>query len=129
MPRFTGIHHIALTVSSLQASTDFYQRVFGFPPVSELDGENLQRRLFALPGGVNLGLTEHTPTTTEKFSPFRPGMDHLGFAVDTREELQLWAEHLTGAGIEHSGLVEAHYGIALSFTDPDETALEFFVST
>jgi len=128
MPRFTGIHHLALTVSNLDTSTSFYQRAFGFPPASELSGENLQRRLFALPGGVNLGLTEHNPTTTETFTPFRPGMDHIGFAVDSRTELSAWADHLTDEGIEHSGLVDAPYGTALSFTDPDGTALEFFVS-
>ncbi|MEO6586553.1 MAG: VOC family protein [Knoellia sp.] len=127
MPHFTGIHHLALTVSNLDTSTAFYERVFGFPPQSELDGENLHRRLFTLPDGTNLGLTEHHPTTTETFTPFRPGMDHLGLAVDTRQELQAWADHLTAADIEHQGLVDAPYGTALSFTDPDGTALEFFV--
>ncbi|TFD84031.1 VOC family protein [Cryobacterium lactosi] len=128
MPRFTGIHHLALTVSNLDTSAAFYQLVFGFPPTDELDGEKLHRRLFALPGGVNIGLTEHTPTTTERFTPFRPGMDHLGFAVENIEELQRWAEYLTGAAIDHCGLIEADYGTALSFKDPDGVALEFFVS-
>lgn len=128
MPQFTGIHHLSLTVSDLTVSTTFYQRVFGFPPAGELGGENLQRKLFALPSGTNLGLTEHKPTTTEKFSPFRPGMDHVGFGVSTKDELQAWADHLTQVNIEHSGLVEAPYGTALSFKDPDGTALEFFFS-
>ena len=127
MPHVTGIHHLAITVSNLDASTAFYERVLGFPPQSELEGEGLHRRLFTLPGGTNLGLTEHSPSTSETFSPFRPGMDHLGLAVDTREELDAWAEHLTDAGIEHSGLVDAPYGTALSFKDPDGTALELFV--
>jgi glyoxylase I family protein len=126
MPHFSGIHHIALTVSSLDASTAFYQRVFEFPPASELTGENLHRQLFTLPGGTNLGLTEHNPATTERFTPFLPGLDHLGFRVDTRQELQAWADHLSNLGIQHSGLVDAPYGTALSFTDPDGTALEFF---
>ena len=128
MPRFTGIHHLALTVSDLDASSAFYQLVFGFPPASELGGENLQRRLFRLPSGTNLGLTEHNPTTTETFTPFRPGLDHVGFAVDNTDELLTWADHLTNAGIEHSGVVDAPYGTALSFKDPDGIALEFFVS-
>ena len=93
----------------------------------ELGGENLQRHLFRLPNGTNLGLTEHDPTTTESFTPFRPGMDHLGFAVDTTDELLEWAAHLSAAGIEHSGPVDAPYGTALSFKDPDGIALEFFV--
>ena len=127
MPQFTGIHHLALTVSDLDASTAFYERLFGFAPAGELTGDGLQRRLFALPGGTNLGLTEHTPTTVEGFTPFRPGLDHLGLAVRSRDELEAWAEHLTRLGIAHGGLVEAPYGVALSFTDPDGIALEFFV--
>lgn len=128
MPNLTGIHHLALTVSDLDSSTVFYQRVLGFPPSIELGGENLHRRLFTLPGGTNLGLTEHTPSTTERFTPLPPGLDHLGFGVATRQDLQLWADHLTNLGVKHSGLVDAPYGTALSFKDPDGTALEFFVS-
>ena len=126
MPRFSGIHHLALTVRDLAASVAFYQRVFGAPPAAQLEGQDLRRELFALPGGTNLGLTEHTPTTTGTFTPFQPGLDHLGFAVDSREELALWAEHLTSLGIAHGGIVDVSYGSALSFRDPDEIALEFF---
>ena len=56
-----------------------------------------------------------------------PGLDHLGFGVADREELQAWADHLTAVGIDHSGLVEVPYGIALSLKDPDGIALEFFL--
>ncbi len=129
MPRFSGIHHLALTVSDLETSTAFYELVFGFPPAMELGGENLQRRLFTLPGGTNLGLTQHHPTTTECFTPFRPGLDHVGLAVDSTDDIHEWVAHLTAVGIEHSAPVEAPYGTALSFKDPDGIALEFFVGT
>ncbi|UKF32518.1 VOC family protein (plasmid) [Clavibacter phaseoli] len=126
MPRFSGIHHLALTVRDLEVSVAFYERVLGAPPTAQLDGHDLRRELFALPGGTNLGLTQHDPTATGTFTPFQPGLDHLGFAVDSREELELWAEHLTDHGIAHSSIVDVSYGSALSFTDPDEIALEFF---
>ena len=127
MPTTSGIHHIAVTVSDLEVSTIFYERVLGMPPASSLEGTDLDRRLFALPGGTNLGLTHHSTPVTGAFTPFEPGLDHLGFAVPTVQDLQDWANHLTGLGIEHPGLVEAPYGTALSFKDPDGTALEFFV--
>lgn len=40
-----------------------------------------------------------------------------------------WAEHLEALGVEHSGVEDADYGSALSFSDPDGNALEFFAST
>jgi catechol-2,3-dioxygenase len=126
VPHFSGIHHVAVTVSDLAASAAFYERVLGFPPAAGIDDEHLHRRLFTLPDGVNLGLTQHDRPTGERFSPFRPGLDHLGLAVADRTELEAWAAHLDALGIPHSGLVDADYGTALSFTDPDGTALEFF---
>lgn len=131
VPTFTNIHHLAVTVRDLDASVAFYEQVFGFEPATEIDDETLHRKLFALPGGTNLGLTQHDrgdDAGFSLFSPFSPGLDHLGLAVESLDELDAWAQHLTERGIEHSGIVEASYGYALSFKDPDQIALEFFVS-
>lgn len=38
-----------------------------------------------------------------------------------------WAEHLDRLGVSHSGVQDADYGSALSFSDPDGNALELFV--
>jgi catechol 2,3-dioxygenase-like lactoylglutathione lyase family enzyme len=127
MPSFSGIDHIAVTVSDLDISTAFYEKLFGFEPIGSLDGEGLSRRLFRTPGGTNIGLTRHDRGAEGAFDPFTPGLDHLGFAVTDLDELGRWAEHLDAAGIENSGLVAASYGTALSLKDPDGIALEFFV--
>jgi len=37
-----------------------------------------------------------------------------------------WADRLAALGIKHGGIVDVHYGSALSFKDPDGIALEFF---
>lgn len=127
MPAFSGIDHLAITVSDLDSSESFYERLWGMPAAGGLTGESLRRRLFRLPDGKTFGLTEHDRGTDSTFSPFVPGMDHVGFGVESVAELQRWVEHLDAAGIEHSGIVEADYGFALSVKDPDNTALEFFV--
>ena len=48
--------------------------------------------------------------------------------MTNRAELAAWVSHLDELGIDHSGVVEAVYGAALSFRDPDGVALEIFLS-
>ena len=130
MPAFTGIDHLAITVSDLGTSVPFYEKLWGMPAVGELGGEGLHRRVFRLPGGTTIGLTQHDAAPGRQvtaFSPFAAGMDHVGFGVDSVAELQGWVAHLDDAGIAHGGIVEADYGWAVSLKDPDCTALELFV--
>lgn len=127
MPNFSGIDHIAITVSDLDVSVPFYERMFGMPSVGALDGVALTRRVFRMPSGTTIGLTQHERAADGPFSPFHPGLDHIGFGCADGETLEQWRDHLDAVGIANSGLVQADYGTALSFTDPDGTALEFFV--
>ena len=46
--------------------------------------------------------------------------------VPTVPSCEKWASRLDELGIEHGGIVDAHYGSGLSFRDPDGIALEFF---
>lgn len=126
MPTMSAIHHLALTVSDLDRSVRFYERLFGRTPIARLDDGAFVRRLFQLDGPVNLGLTQHDRGTEGPFTPFRPGLDHVGFACADRGAVEEWAAHLDDLGIEHSGVVDADYGVALSLKDPDGIALEFF---
>ncbi len=128
MPKFTGIDHIAITVTNLDRSVEFYEKLFGMPPVGHLDGPGLHRKVFRLPDGTTIGLTKHETAAPHGFSPFVPGMDHLGLGVESVAELDNWLKHLTDLGIENSGIVSADYGTAISFTDPDGTAFDLFVS-
>ncbi len=127
MPSFTGIDHVALTVSNLAVSVPFYSRLWDVEPVATMDDGPFSRQIFALPGGITLGLTQHDHGSGAPFEAKTPGLDHLGFKVENRAELEAWAHLLDTQDIGHSGLVDASYGTALSFKDPDGIALEFFV--
>ena len=74
--------------------------------------------------------SESTSTTGRwragEFTEFRAGLDHVGFGCADRAELETWVDRLNELGIEHGGIVDAHYGSGLSFRDPDGIALEFF---
>ena len=128
MPSLSGLDHVALTVTNLEVSIAFYENVLGLEAIATLDDGPFVRRLFALPGGPHLGLTQHDVGSGAAFDPTTPGLDHLALACPSREELLTWVEHLDRHGVSHGGVQDAAYGGALSFRDPDGTALELFVS-
>ncbi len=47
-------------------------------------------------------------------------------AARTARSWKRGSRRLDELGIEHGGIVDAHYGSGLSFRDPDGIALEFF---
>jgi glyoxylase I family protein len=128
VPTFSGIHHVALTVADLEVSVPFYEQVLGFAATTTMTDGPFTRRVFALPGGQGLGLTQHDKGSAGRFDATLPGLDHVGFSCATRDDVMAWAEHLDRVGVAHSGVQEADYGTALSFADPDGNALEFFAS-
>lgn len=128
MPVISGIHHVALTVSDLEVSVPFYERLWGSEPVAAMTGESFIRRIFRPAPGLTLGLTQHQAPIDEPFDPRRPGLDHVGFACADRASVVEWANHLDAVGIAHSDIVDADDATALSFKDPDNIALEFYVS-
>lgn len=128
MAPFPALTHIAVTVSDMSVSTEWYTRLFGSPPVLDEDEESgsFHHAVFMLGGGTMFGVHTHTggrPDTA--FDERRIGLDHVAFAC-TPGELEFWRDRLDELGIAHGGIKTASYGSGLSFRDPDNIALEFF---
>ena len=127
MAGFPGIGHVAVTVSDLDRSRDWYKELFGSEPVLDEDAGGFYHVVFALDGGALFGLHTHpTPNDQPQFREFRSGLDHVAFAVPSRSDLESWERRLGDLGIKHGGIIDAPYGSGLSFRDPDNIALEFF---
>ena len=127
MAGFPGLGHVAVTVSDLDRSRDWYKQLFGSEPVLDEDAGGFYHVVFALDEGSAFALHSHpAPNDQPQFSEFRSGLDHVAFAVDSRSDLESWEKRLDELGISHGGIVDAHYGSGVSFRDPDNIALEFF---
>jgi glyoxylase I family protein len=126
VPDFPAITHVALTVSDLGRSRPWYRSLFGDAPVIDEDTGLFHHVVWSM-GGTLVGI-HYFPDlhSTEPFDERRPGLDHLAFGCASRSELEAWERRLNELGILNGGIVDAPYGSALSFRDPDNIALEFF---
>jgi catechol 2,3-dioxygenase-like lactoylglutathione lyase family enzyme len=79
--------------------------------------------------GLAIGVHTNTGNDGEQFDEAHTGLDHVGFNVSTREELQAWIAWLDELGIEHSGIRTSDDPFPFAtvvFRDPDNIQLELF---
>jgi glyoxylase I family protein len=128
MPEFPPIAHVAITVTDLARSTEWYRTLFGSDAVLDEDEPTgFHHTVFLLGGGHLIGLHTHAGSDPGgDFDEHRTGLDHVAFACADRSELETWASRLDELGIKHGGIKDAPYGSGVSFRDPDNIALEFF---
>lgn len=136
-PTRPSLHHIALTVTDLDTSIPWYERVFGITLKMEVPH----------PGGVGMVLADddmnlffalhrHDTNEGETFTETRTGLDHIGLAVPSRLDLESWQVHLDRQGVHRSAQanqpctqspIEDHFfGSILVFRDPDNVQIELF---
>ncbi len=132
-----GIHHIALTVTDLDASIAWYERVFGITYKMEEPHQGGTGKVLADDAWqLMIVLHRHDANGGERFVETRTGLDHIGLAVPSRADLESWQAHLEGMGVERSSsanrpctqspIVDRPYGSVLVFRDPDNIQLEMF---
>ena len=83
------LHHLAVTVTDLDASVAWYASIFDVHPVLDVPH----------PGGVGkiladadrqlmIALHRHDSNNRRQFSETTTGLDHAGFAVPSRRDLE-----------------------------------------
>lgn len=106
-----GLRHLALRVKDAQASKRFYCESFGMAVVWEPDPENV----YLSSGADNLAL--HTAPGAAQDG----ALDHLGFIVAEREDVDRLAAELEGRGVTLAARPRDHRDGSRSFycLDPD----------
>jgi glyoxylase I family protein len=127
MPEPPAIAHVTLTVSDLDPSVQWYERLFDVKLVLDESPGPFRRAVGLVEGQTLVGLHQFPdPSDNLSFDERRIGLDHLAFACRSRGDLEAWVVRLEELGIAKGGIVDAAYGSGLSCRDPDNIALEFF---
>lgn len=135
VPAPAGFSHVRLTVTDIERSRAFYDRVFGFavayeaPPAGA--DQATQDALGFLFGGVIysfgdgnlLGLRPVAPGG-DAFDEDRVGLDHLAFRLPARADLDAAVAALDELGVPHEDPKDLGMMWILEFRDPDGVALE-----
>jgi glyoxylase I family protein len=125
MVTFAGVDHVSLSVTDLEASERFYTTLFGFVVVLDVG----YGRICMHPStGFILALIEHPDAHGGAFTELHTGMDHLGFAAASREELEEWERRFDEFGVTYTPIRDMEMGHHLNFRDPDGIALELSAS-
>jgi glyoxylase I family protein len=134
-PPMAGFHHFSPTVTDIEASASWYQRVLGlervpltFPHYGNEEG-GYAIILMDPDAKITIGLHHHVANDGRSFDEARTGLDHIGISAPSRSDLDSWASWLDAQGVSHSGVTDMDDPIkysALVFRDPDNIQLEMF---
>jgi catechol 2,3-dioxygenase-like lactoylglutathione lyase family enzyme len=112
----TGVSHVVLKVSDLDASVAWYGNALGL--------EEYRRE----PTGRFAGMRSATGLQVGLFAGGLPNnsgaLDHIAFTVSDLDTLTAWADHLTAIGIAHDGIKPNPFGHSIDLFDPDGNNLE-----
>lgn len=131
------LHHVAITVTDLDASVEWYEKVFGLERRLDAPHEGGLGRLLADDAmELVIVLHRHDANDGGRFAETQTGLDHVGFSVPSRADLEAWQVHLeahgvarveaTGRPLTQSPIADEPYGSVLVFRDPDNVQLELF---
>lgn len=131
------LHHLALTVADLDASVQWYETVFDVHPVMDIPHQGGVGRILAnADQSLAFALHRHDTNDGALFQETTTGLDHAGFAVSSRADLEAWQNHLEASGVvraeaadkplTQSPIADEPYASVLVFRDPDNIQLELF---
>lgn len=114
-----GMRHVALFVERFDEAIHFYTELLGMSVEWHPDPDNI----YLTSGNDNLAI--HRFQGAER-QPAQQRLDHIGFIIDTPEQVDAWHEFLLANGVRVKNPPKTHRDGARSFycLDPDGNAVQ-----
>lgn len=114
-----GMHHVALFVKQFDACAHFYTELLGM----KIEWQPDENNLYLTSGNDNLALHR----APDDFVPDKyQHLDHIGFFLDERNEVDAWFEYLKNQEVTIKALPKDHRDGTRSFycADPDGNVVQ-----
>jgi catechol 2,3-dioxygenase-like lactoylglutathione lyase family enzyme len=116
-----GVHHVAVPVTDILRSRDWYASVLEFIPVLDEESEDAITEVTLEHASGNLTLCLYAaPRAAQALAGFTP----FGLAVPSAVELERWKNKIASLGVPHTPIRPAHLGWVFDLTDPDEILIQ-----
>jgi catechol 2,3-dioxygenase-like lactoylglutathione lyase family enzyme len=118
MPSLLGVHHIRLPVVDIEASSDWYQTVFGFEILLYEEEESMAvGAVLRHESGVVVGLHVAEASLVSAME----GFNVLGLIGD---DIPAWIEELDRLGVAHGELTRSSAGYFIEVVGPNGTTVQ-----
>jgi catechol 2,3-dioxygenase-like lactoylglutathione lyase family enzyme len=131
LPRWSGINHLALVTTDMDATTRFYHGVLGARLVATIGTPAFRHYFFKIGEGNTIAFFEYHDAELDRFAkpagvpdPRAIQFDHLSLNLPDEAELESLRSRLTGFGCEVTEVVDHGVMRSIYFTDPNGIALE-----
>lgn len=125
-PGFTGVHHVTIPVSDLQADITWFENCLAAERLPRFDHHDQDGAVFAvileLPGSGPLVELRLDPAVAGAVAGYMP----VAFGVRDRDELDRWISHLESHNIEHSAVAIRRVGHSMDVKTRDGLLLRFY---
>jgi glyoxylase I family protein len=130
MAQLTSLYHLALTVTDVDRSVPWYERVLELKEVSRREdaASGIRKVLLRDPDDAfTVVLVQYPDTERGIRDERRPGLDHVAFKVDSYAALKIWEQRLAEYGVTYHPAIASRTmpgAAVVVFCDPDGIQLE-----
>ncbi|NCC24318.1 MAG: VOC family protein [Deltaproteobacteria bacterium] len=128
---YTGVNHLALTTTDMEATIRFWRDLLGLPLVAGLGERGYRQYFFSLtdrdmvaffewPEGRRPSLKDHGVPTREPLA-----FDHVSIGVESDDDLWVLKDRLEAAGFWVSEVMDHGFIHSIYSFDPNDIPIEF----